>query len=492
MHDVVFVATEHDTIYAIDASSGTVLWQRSFLDTSVPENNTLGATAISTLTTGDVGTSDIQVEIGITGTPVIDANSGTIFVVAKTKETIGGTNHFVQRLHALNIGDGTDRVAPLLLGDTFGGNSNNTPIYVYGGGDGHVTDPYNSTGQQVVQFNALREHQRGALSLVNNTIYIPWASHGDNGPYHGWVAAIDVSQLATNGLQLKGVLCSSPNDGLAGIWQGGGASYIRSGRQRVLLRDRQRIRRRADAEWQRLPKQRQLQQSAGQGRRRPHHHSQPAERKWLGHQGRLTISFRSTSRHSTAPTPILAPAHSIILPDSAGIAGHPHLMVAGGKEGKLYVVDRDNLGHFDANNDQVLNAIPDGSGHNTPPNLINGLLSTPAWFNDKLYAVSGYSGHAIAFALNSTGQLSAVSQTGAGSFGYLPGSPMVSADGSANGIVWMMDRQTNRLHAYDASTWATELWNSGQRPAILSGLSSSSRLPRLSTGWSTSAPAIAC
>ena len=96
---------------------------------------------------------------------------------------------------------------------------------------------------------------------------------------------------------------------------------------------------------------------------------------------------------------------AVVLPDSAGIAGHPHLMVAGGRENKLYVVDRDNLGHFDASTDHVLNAIPDGSGHNTPPNLLNGLLSTPAWFYDKLYAMSGYSGHAIAFALNSIGQL---------------------------------------------------------------------------------------
>src|SRR5262249_24556965 len=137
-------------------------------------------------------------------------------------------------------------------------------------------------------------------------------------------------------------------------------------------------------------------------------------------------------------------------------------MVAGGKEGKLYLIDRDNMGHFDASNDHVLNAIPDGSGHNTPPKAVSGLLSTPAWFNGKLYAVSGYSGRALAFTINSNGTLSAASQTDVSSFGYLPGPPSVSANGNVDGVVWVMDRNANRIHAYDASTFATELWNSGQ------------------------------
>src|SRR5262249_25502015 len=123
---------------------------------------------------------------------------------------------------AINIGDGTDAVAPASIGDTTGTNSNTTSIYVYGSGDGHVTDPYNGTGKQVVQFNALRENQRSALSLVNNRVYVAWASHGDNGPYHGWVVTWDLSNVKTTGFLMKGVLNTSPNNGLAGIWQGGG------------------------------------------------------------------------------------------------------------------------------------------------------------------------------------------------------------------------------------------------------------------------------
>ena len=174
VHDVAFAATEHDSLYAIDASpgdSGTVLWQRSFTDTtpgysgSTPGsniNNPLVATAIATVLSSDVGSTDISPEIGITGTPVIDPHTGILYLVVATKETISGAIHYVQRLHAVNVSDGTDEVAPYLIGDTTNGNTNNTRIYVYGTGDGSVTDLYNGTGESVVQFNALTESERGA------------------------------------------------------------------------------------------------------------------------------------------------------------------------------------------------------------------------------------------------------------------------------------------------------------------------------------------
>ena len=136
-------------------------------------------------------------------------------------------------------------------------------------------------------------------------------------------------------------------------------------------------------------------------------------------------------------------------------------MVAAGKEGKIYVIDRDNLGQFDATNDDVLNAVPDGSGHNTPPVQISGSLSTPAYFNSTIYWVSGYNGAAYAYKINANGTLSVTSQTTA-TIGYVPGSVVVSANGTNNGIVWVMDRATNEIHAYDATTLATELWNSDQ------------------------------
>jgi hypothetical protein len=134
VRDVVFVATENDSLYAIDADdpglAGSVLWQRSFLDIGNTNNNTLGATSISVVTSNDVNTSDISPAIGITGTPVIDAASNSLYLVAKTKEVINGQTCFVQRLHAINPADGTDDLAPYLLGATTNGNTNNTAIYV--------------------------------------------------------------------------------------------------------------------------------------------------------------------------------------------------------------------------------------------------------------------------------------------------------------------------------------------------------------------------
>ena len=121
------------------------------------------------------------------------------------------------------------------------------------------------------------------------------------------------------------------------------------------------------------------------------------------------------------------------------------------------------MGHFDAINDHVLNAVPNGSGHNTPPVQLGGSLSTAAFFNGKIYWVSGYSSYAYSYVINSNGTLSATSQTAINNFGYLPGSVTVSANGTSGGVVWVMDRNLNQIHAYDATTFATELWNSGQK-----------------------------
>jgi hypothetical protein len=376
VHDVVFVATQHDSLYAIDASSlgGAVLWQRNFLDTTVADNNTLGASAISTVTSNDVGTNDISPEIGITGTPVIDAGSGTLYVVVKTKETINGTDHFVQRLHAINVSDGTDRVTPYLVGDTIADNTNNTNIYVYGTGDGAVTDPYNGTGKMVVQFNALHEAQRSALSLVNNTVYVAWASHGDNGPYHGWVVAWDVSNLASKGFVLKGVFNTSPNDGEAGIWQGGGrlvfepegsAFYIETGNgtggaptlnaNGFPTNDNYNealVKLVADST------------------------SSPTNQNGNGWGFKVSdyfIPYNMAALDSADSD--FGSGGTVLLPDSAGIPGDPHLIVAGGKEGKLYVLDRDHLGHHSSINDNALNSVPDGSGHNTPPTWCSAFLA---------------------------------------------------------------------------------------------------------------------
>ena len=170
-HNVVYVATEHDSIYAFDADglSSTPLWQVSFI------NPAAGVTTVPAADTGETG--DIPNEIGITGTPVIDPSTGTLYVVAATKEVVGSTTNYVQRLHALDITTGAEK---------FGG-----PVVIQasvpGTGDG-------ASGGQV-PFNALRENQRTGLLLTNGVVYFGFSSHGDNPPFHGWVLGYNDSLL---------------------------------------------------------------------------------------------------------------------------------------------------------------------------------------------------------------------------------------------------------------------------------------------------------
>ncbi len=154
----------------------------------------------------------------------------------------------------------------------------------------------------------------------------------------------------------------------------------------------------------------------------------------------------------------------LLLPASAGVAGHPNLLIAAGKQGVIYVVDRDNMGKFDPTQDHVVNAVQNSSGVITPPVAVGGLLSTPVFYNNTLYVAAGYQAPSKSFTLNSLGQLVVASQTTAQSFGYLPGSPILSANGNVGGIIWQTDRATNELHAFDANTYNTELWNSAQKP----------------------------
>src|SRR5262249_38573036 len=214
-HNVGFAATDHDTLCACDADTpapatgGGLLWQTSFL---TPRT---GFT-VTTMPSGETLSGDIVPEVGITGTPVIDPAANTMYLVAKTKEveTASGTAHYVQRLFAIDIATGANKIAPFVLGDTTGDNNNPSPISVPGTGAGSVGG--------VLTFNARKENDRMALQLVTNpdsskTVYLAYASHGDNGPYHGWVLGFDAATLA-----LQKVYNTSPNGSASGIWESGG------------------------------------------------------------------------------------------------------------------------------------------------------------------------------------------------------------------------------------------------------------------------------
>lgn len=180
-HNVVFVATEHDSVYAFDADTGAQLWKTS-LGTSVPSTDYGGYT-------------DLVPEIGITGTPVIDPNAATMFLDAFTKDTNGNYHHY---LHALNITTGQD--------------INGSPVEITGSVPGTSWDSSNG----VLAFDPFQHLQRPALLLSDGTLYVCFGSHGDYEPYHGWVFAYSESTLTQ-----QAIYCTTPNGQEGGIWMGG-------------------------------------------------------------------------------------------------------------------------------------------------------------------------------------------------------------------------------------------------------------------------------
>ncbi len=193
-HNVLFVATEHDSVYALDADSNLganakPLWQITLLDAA--HGAAAGATTVPPTDTGE---TDIVPEVGITGTPVIDPATNTVYVVGKTKE--GKVE--VARLHALDITTGAEK---------FGG-----PVVISAAVPGNGKGSLNGT----LNFNALYENQRAGLLLLNGIVYIGFGSVADTGPWHGWILGYNASTL-----QQTGAWCSSPNGFGAGIWESG-------------------------------------------------------------------------------------------------------------------------------------------------------------------------------------------------------------------------------------------------------------------------------
>jgi uncharacterized repeat protein (TIGR03806 family) len=414
VHDLVFVATEHDTLYAFDANDAAgdnaqPVWQVSFIN---------AAAGITTVPSGDVGTGDIVPEIGITSTPTIDPTTGTLYVEVKTKEP---GSKYVHRLHGLDVSNGAERPgSPVVI-----------TAVTKGTGDG-------SNGAGSLPFNSLRQMNRPGLTLVqpagypNPVLYIAFASHGDNGPYHGWVLGYDVVTLK----QVQ-VYNTTPNGGLGGIWMGGlGPAVDPDGNLFVITGN-------------------------GTFNAASQSYSDSFLKLTTGGTNLVLADyftpFNQASLNSADAD--LGSGGVVVLPDEVGSAAHPHLCVGCGKEGKIYLLDRDNLGHYQANSDsQIVQSL---SG------LIAGTWGTPAYYKGRLYYVG--SGDAMKMLPFSNGKLTGrIQSQSPNGFGYPAGTPSISANGNTNGIAWAIDfgaygsRGPSVLHAYDAENLAKELYNSSQ------------------------------
>ena len=435
VHNVVYVATEHDSVYAFDAdnnagANANPLWKVSLIP---PGGSTVSSS-------NDAGCSDLVPEIGITSTPVIDANTGTIYVVSKTKES----GKFFQRLHALDISSGAEK---------FGG-----PVTIQasvkGTGDG-------SSGG-VVSFNALKEHNRTSLLLQNGLVYIGWASHCDIGPYHGWLMAYNPATLAQ-----VAVFNTSPNSGLSGIWMGG-AGLAGDGTNVFF--------------------------ATGNG---------TFDVNNGGKDYGDSIMSVGPPTAGTPPTtfPVLSyftPFNQgslnggdvdvgsggvLLLPTQTG--QHAHLLVQVGKEGTVTLVDRDNMGGYCAScttrDTQIVQELRGAVG---------GTWGMPAFWNNNVYfGGSGDRVKAYSFNAGGSGLLSANptsrSTVGIGSYGP---TPSVSANGNSNGVVWVIQADAYGgpgpaiLRAFDATNLATELYNSTQNAGDSPGGAVKFTVPTIANG----------
>jgi len=410
-HNVVFVATEHDSVYAFDADgkSRTPLWTVNF---------TNPASGVGTVPGWDASCPFIQPEIGITPTPVIDYASGTLYVLARTKEKTGVfSSRYVQRLHALAITTGVEK---------FGG-----PVEIKASVAGHGDG--SSDGK--VDFNPLHELPRSSLLLASGKVYLTWASSCDVAPYHGWVMAYDARTLAQ-----AGVFNTSPDAGQSGIWAGDagiaaddqGNVYLATGNGKF--------------------------DAASGGR---DYGDSVLKLASGGHSIDLRDYFTPYNEGDlNANDYDLGSGGPVLLPDQPG--PHPHLLVVAGKGAAIYLLDRDHLGNFQAGSDRhAVQAIPAALG--------GGYFGAPAYWNRHLYFV-GSDDVLKDFALDH-GQLKPVAQ---GTVQFIdPGAtPTISANGTRNGIVWALsskrwnepDGAPEVLRAFDAADVTRQLYSSEQIP----------------------------
>jgi hypothetical protein len=411
--NVVFVATENDSLYAFDADTNTApctpLWQRSLLPA--------GETAA---TAANVGNADIGPLMGITGTPVIDPVSGTLYVVAESVNA----GSYIHRLYAINITTGANNVTPQVIAASVPGSGS--------GGNGTT-----------LSFDPLRNFQRPGLLLLNGTLYIAWGSNSDVATYHGWIMGYTASNLQ----QMAAISVTpdaSSNHGLeGGVWMTGAAPAADSSGNIYI--------------------------SVGNGTFDDTTNAVPpvAPNDDFGDSALkltnvLAISdFFTPFNQATLNTEDedLGSSGVVLLPDLTA-PGVTHLMFCGGKDSKIYLMNRDNLGHYQAANGGVVQYFK-LSGDNTG----NGFRSTPAFFNNILYG-AGVNDPLMAVDFNPSMRQFATTPAYKSAEKYADHgtTPSVSAQGATNGIVWTIDygHASAILRAYDATN-LTKLYDSSQQ-----------------------------
>jgi hypothetical protein len=438
--NVVFAATQHDSVYAFDAdnpgSPCAPLWHANLVDSA--HGGVAGETSIpSGITGAPIASGDISPEMGVTGTPVIDPISNTLYVVSKSWVSSGP--QFFQRLHALDLLTGNEKFSgPVSISATFPGT-----------GDGGTTTTF-LPGQQ---------NQRPGLALVNGVVYIAWSSHGDKTPYYGWVIGYNASNLS----QVV-VFNDAPNVGQGGIWMSGGAPAADSSNNLYLITGNATF----DAS-----------------------NASPPNNDYGDSFLKLTPSL-SVSQYFTPSDQAsdnlndqdFGAGGAAVLADLPANGSNPtHLVIGGGKDGALYLLNRDNLGGVgDSNAWQVVST---SSG---------GIFATGAFWNSHFY-IAFWSSTLNDYVLsNTTAKMSLAKNATNPTYNFPGASPSVSSmPDFSNGIVWALDQSTYCteqsagcgpvvLHAYDATNITTELWNSSQGSGNAAGNAVKFTVPTVADG----------
>jgi len=400
-YNVIYVVTENDSVYAFDADGGntTALWSDSFIDPGK------GITPIPCADTGNA--CPFASVVGITGTPVIDPGSGTLYVVAATKEN----GAFVNRLHALDITSGAEK---------FGG-----PVQIEASVKG--TGAGNNHG--IVSFDAQHESQRPGLLLLNGVVYIGWASFGDVAPFHGWVLGYGATSLAR-----MAVFNSTPNGSDGGVWQSGGAPSVDSAGNIYLI--------------------------TGNGTFDVNKEGTDWGDSFLRFDATLVVQdyFTPDDQAKLSKNDLdLGSGAGLLLPSQSG--KFPDEIVSAGKQGLIYVVNRLNMGKFNSQKNNVIQTVRGSAG---------GYWSSPAYWNNMIY-YSGNQDFLSQYSL-SQGLLSKSPVYQAPTQFAVGSTPSVSANGTTNGIVWAIERKLKDkgvfppevLHAYDGTKISNELYNTSQ------------------------------
>ena len=401
--NVLYVATEHGSVYAFDADSinGTTssfLWK-----TSTPGS---GET-----TSDDRGCFQVSPEIGITATPVIDRTRNAIYVIAMSKNSAGT---YFQRIHALDLTTGAE---------LFGGPKNIAASYP-GTGD-------NSSGGNVV-FDPKQYEERPGLLEINGTIYTTWASHCDARPYTSWVMGFSGNTLAQTT-----VLNLVPNGNDGGLWMSGAAPAADSAGNIFFQVGNGTFETTLTA--QGFPSS----QDCGNCFVK------------LSTSGGLALADYFTPQNTVAESNAdqdLGSGGTLLLPDLKDASGTTkHLALGGGKDSTLYVADRDNMGKFNASSNQIYQTI----------GMPGAIFSAPAYFNGAVY-LAAVSDALKAFPITNAKLASAPASQSSHVFGYPGATPTVSANGASNGIVWAIENSGAILFAYDATDLTKELYDSNQ------------------------------